>query len=687
MRRVGPPFLIPSLRVYSEGVPHPDDVSDVPAGGDEGNALTQLTQAQAEEIKALRARIVALEEEVQAGLEAEEMLKGVFAAVPAFVVRYGHDYRIKSISRLQPGFDRDGVVGTHFFDYVPPAHRAVAQAAIERAWQTGLPQHYEIEGAGPNGKPAFYESYVAPVRDRDGSLGIMLVAIDVTAQRAQSEALRQSESMLQLALESTGMGLWVQDLTTNQVTWNENAFRIFGRDRPLNAQEYMNSLVHPDDRPIVQREMAKPLVAGRFHTAPHRIVRPDGSVRWVATIRQVLCDEEGRPTNMIGGTQDITEQHEMELRARHAQRMEAVGQLTAGIAHNFNNMLAAIVPALDLMTPALPQTLSSIAEGAKESASRATSMVRQLMTFAGKRTVPARLTRTSEVVHRSLAMCQTLFEKNIVLQVIEHDDVGVFLGPSDLEQALINVFLNARDAVLASSRPQKIVTISTSRFVGQPSDGQRACLPEGSFAKIQIADNGTGMNPEVRARVFEPFFTTKEVGRGTGLGLAMVYAVVTQAGGCVLCHSDAGRGTEVVLYLPEAKAPVVAMPAAPTQLVVAPANRIVLVVEDEETVATATLAVLRKSGVQAHRAAGLVEALELARSQPDAHLVLLDRSMPGGPADKIVPDLRRLLPKARIVFFTGEDLSPEEAQQVDAVLLKPMSARELLAFVARVVPQ
>jgi CheY-like chemotaxis protein len=270
--------------------------------------------------------------------------------------------------------------------------------------------------------------------------------------------------------------------------------------------------------------------------------------------------------------------------------------------------------------------------------------------------------------------------------VNEHDDVSVFLGPSDLEQALINVLLNARDAVLASSRTEKVVTISTSRFVGRPSDGQRSCLNEGTFAKIEIADTGSGMTDAVRARVFEPFFTTKEVGCGTGLGLAMVYAVVTQAGGCALCHSHIGRGTQVVLYLPETKAAAVAVPSAPTTSELSLGKRLILVVEDEETVAEATLAVLRKSGMEAHRAAGLAEALELARSHPEAHLVLLDRSMPGGPADKIVGDLRRLLPKARIVFFTGEDLSPQEAQQVDAVLLKPMAARALLAFVTSIVP-
>ena len=222
--------------------------------------------------------------------------------------------------------------------------------------------------------------------------------------------------MLQLALESTGTGLWVQDLATDQVTWNDHAHRIFGCVRPLTAHEYTNTLVHPEDRPILQREMAKPLQAGRFQTAPHRIVRPDGSVRWVSTVRQVLSDAQGCPTHLIGGTQDVTEQHELEVRTRHAQRMEAVGQLTAGIAHNFNNMLAAIVPSLDLMAPALPADLLSLAEGAQEAAARATAMVRQLMTFAGKRTVPPRLTRVSEVVHRSLKICKTLFESTIELR-------------------------------------------------------------------------------------------------------------------------------------------------------------------------------------------------------------------------------------------------------------------------------
>ena len=237
----------------------------------------------------------------------------------------------------------------------------------------------------------------------------------------------------------------------------------------------------------------------------------------------------------------------------------------------------------------------------------------------------------------------------------------MFLGPSDLEQALINVLLNARDAVLASGRPERLVEVVIDRFSGQPSDGQRVCSHSGPYAKIEITDTGAGMTEEVRARVFEPFFTTKEVGRGTGLGLAMVYAVVTQAGGCVMCHSSPGKGASVLLYVPEALSTPSTLPAVAAPIAAPLSNKVVLIVEDEETVATATLTVLRNSGLQAHRAAGIAEALELAASHPEAHLVLLDRSMPGGPTDKIVGDLRRLLPHARIVFFNGPRPNPRRS--------------------------
>ncbi len=636
---------------------------------------------QAAEIDRLRARIAQLEEEVQAGREAEEMLRGVFATVPAIIVQYDRAGRIKSLSRMQPGFDRDKVIGTMFSDYVPANQVGVIKGAMDRAWKTGQPQHYEIQGDGPNGAPAYYQSYLAAVRDRDGVMGIMLVAIDVTAQRSQALALKQSESMLQLALEVTGMGLWVQDLATKEVTWNDNAHRIFGHARPLDAETYINTLAHPDDRALLQREYDKTLEAGRVYTPPHRIVRPDGSVRWVASVRQVVSDEHGRPTNLIGGTQDITEQYESELRQRHAQRMEAVGELTAGIAHNFNNMLAAIVPALDLMTPALPQGLAPLADGAMKAASRATAMVRQLMTFAGKRIVPAQPIKASEAVNRALAMCQTLFEQQIILKVHQHEDLTLFLGPSDLEQALVNVLLNARDALLDSPHPERRIDIHIGRFEGEPSDGYRVCGSRGVYGHIAISDTGMGMTEDVRVRVFEPFFTTKEVGRGTGLGLAMAYAVVNQAGGCVTCRSGPGRGTTFELFLPLSSALVAAEPTAvPLEVNPKNTNRIVLVVEDEDTVAAATVTVLRQNGLQVHHAKSLDEALRLAAAHPQTDLVMLDRSLPGGPADKIVADLRRLLPHARIAFFTGQDLSETEAHLVDAVLLKPLAASELLAY-------
>ncbi|MCG5055407.1 MAG: PAS domain S-box protein [Myxococcales bacterium] len=631
-----------------------------------------------ERIAQLEAQLHAAHQAREEATEAEELLKGLFAAVPAFIIRYDADYRLKAISRMQPGFDRAQVLGTNFFDYMPPEHHSVAREAVERCLATGEPQRYQVSGMGPHGQPADYESYVAPVKDADGSTGFVLVAIDVTSQNAQALALRKSESMLDLALEAAGVALWAVELRSQRVTWNDHAFQLFGHPEALLPGDYARLLVHPDDQASVLADMQRPLLPGRFAGPPHRIIRPDGELRWVSTIRDVLCDERGQPTHIIGGTMDVTQQHEREMRARGAQRMEAMGQLTAGIAHNFNNMLAAIVPALDLMRPVIPSDLDGIAAGAQKAAARATEMVRQLMTFAGKRNETPRAVSVALVVSRSLEICRNAFERHVSLSVEVLDDVDVFVAAADLEQAVVNLLINARDAVLASSRIDKRVLVRVRRVEATPTPDEPPSVS--LYACIEVEDNGVGMTPEVQAHIFEPFFTTKDVGRGTGLGLALAHAVVKQAGGCTGCRSAPGEGTQLSFYLPAVEATLhdgERMDRGDSA--VSLGIRDVLVVDDEDDVAAATAALLQRHGLRVWRASTLAQALDLARELPSIELVLLDRSMPGGPADLILPDLRKHLPRARVLFFTGQDLDADQAALVDGVVFKPVNDQALLA--------
>jgi PAS domain S-box-containing protein len=602
-------------------------------------------------------------------------LRTVLESVPAFVVWLDTERRILYINRLQPGFTLEQVIGRPVEDFIDRREHERLRQAIDAALRTNEPQTYTILGsADAAGATAHYQSRAVPVSYGDNQRGVCLIAVEVTEHVERAKALSESEEKLRLLVEATGIGLWSWDVKTDKVEWNSGMYKLMGTE-PMTPQQYLERAVHPEDRALMLTSLrGVPDCGGDYN--PHRIVRPDGSVRWVMPTGRTQRDEHGDPTRLLGGSLDITTQRQMEERLRAAQKIDAVGALTAGVAHNFNNMLAVIMPALDLLQRDATDAQKHLLLDAAHAARRASELVTQLMTFAGQRQEGERkLQDITPIVERAVSMCRRTFASQISLDVATIGVPGlVRCDAAALEQVIVNLLINARDAVLRAhgDSPRVRVEISETSAAG-PAAARDAAQPH---LRIAVTDEGIGMSKQVKEHLFEPFFTTKEAGRGTGLGLATSYGIIRDHGGFISFDSTEGKGTTASVYLPiEAEKPRAHEPH-PTESQDSRRGT-VLVIDDELAVRSVVEEVLRMCGHAALSAANASSVQQLFATGAKPDLILLDRSMPGFPVKAALAQLRAHAPQAPILFFTGQDVPDAERSLVEGVLYKPLSLSEL----------
>ena len=367
---------------------------------------------------------------------------------------------------------------------------------------------------------------------------------------------------------------------------------------------------------------------------------------------------------------------ERDEQLRQSQKMEAVGELAAGIAHNFNNMLQGIVGNVHLAQLEADEGLSSYLVPAQETAMRAADMVRQLMLFARKGLPQAQAPlELGEQLHETVEIARQTFDRRIRIVEEAQSDLVVRADAGQLQQLLMDLLLNARDALVGREDP--FIRISWSQVLA-PMEGSDSAVP---CACIEVEDNGVGIPADTRERIFEPFFTTKPVDQGTGLGLSTAYGIIQQHGGRIECDSEEGTGTIFAVVLPLVQAEV----SSESEALVAARGKnggTILVVDDEAVVRESTCKLLERNGYRAFAAEG-TQAVELAKRE-GVDLVLLDLSMPDISGTEVLAELRRSGVEAPVIFFTGYLTEADEYEGVASVLQKPFTVDELMNQVQQV---
>lgn len=604
-------------------------------------------------------------------------VREMLEAVPALVVRTNADLVIVEVGRAGSDWSRDTALGRSIFDIIPPPLVGVARRTVAAALDSGTSQRVLTQNDDV--------TWEVTVRLLPGG-DLLYIARDASREEAQAERLAHTQESLDIARVAGGVGLWSLDSRTGVVTWDDAMFEMTGVSAPLSMAQWLDYVPEGERAAVAAAQSAGPDASGRVAGATHRFVRPDGEVRWLSTTAHVRVRPDGS-SSLLGCSVDVTQQRLYEERLREAQRLEAVGQLAAGVAHNFNNLLAVILPALDELRLRADVDLKPSADDAREAALRAVELVRRLMTFAQRRPADRADTELARVVaQRAVQLCERIFgDLRIELRVDEAaSDSHVCANLAELEQVLVNLLLNARDAVHEARRETPHVSVEVSVVPAEASRPLPTPAADGHrLLRLRIEDNGAGMTPEVLRRLFEPFFTTKEPGRGTGLGAPTARVSVRRAGGDIECTSTPGVGTRVDVYLPEAPP---ANTSGPDAEAVRGAGREVLVIDDDAMVRRSVRRVLEASGFVAFEAASVREGCDAARAHPTVEVVLLDCTMPGGSGAPAVVQLRALLPGARVLIFTGGEVEDGVAGAADGVVHKPATIDALLAAVARPLP-
>ncbi|MFH1567996.1 MAG: ATP-binding protein, partial [Gemmatimonadota bacterium] len=382
--------------------------------------------------------------------------------------------------------------------------------------------------------------------------------------------------------------------------------------------------------------------------------------------------------------QDLRALAAKERQLQQSQKMEAVGQLTAGVAHNFNNMLQGVVGSLELALLDANAAVVPAIEAALQGTQRAAEVVQQLMAFSrGAQARPRRALNIADVIGDTEAICRRTFDRRIHLSVVRRAAPPVIGDPLLLQQVFLNLCLNARDAVSEYSQSLPSIRVSWQAVEVEAAHAPDYAGP-GPYVRVEVADNGRGMDEETQKRIFEPFYTTKPVDRGTGLGLSTAFGIVRDHGGWIECESQPGSGARFAVYLPVSSPG--GLPADPIQPAGASGGSdTILVVDDEDMVRDTARQMLELRGYQVLVAADGEEALEVHRRHRDRiALVLLDHSMPGLSGRQVLERLRERSPRVRVVIFTGFPADAADFAGADDLVRKPFTLDGLVSKVREV---
>ncbi len=752
---------------------------------------------------------------VEALQESEARWQSYVNNAPNIIFTLDKDYKITFRNYALPGYSLADVIGASIFNYLPDESREIARKTLDKVFESGEPQSYEILGYGMHGEPAWYATSVGSIKKDGKVFSLILVATDITDRKNAEEALRESEEWFRTLADSTATAIFIYQKEKFMYV-NKAGFDLSGYDKEKLLEKRFWDIVHPEFRDMIRQ---RGLARQRGESVPHRyefkIVRRDGSERWVDftagfitwkgtpaalgtasditerkkaeealgasevefrrlsqefhalldaipdnltllspdlkvlwankgaavglnkkpeemigascysfwynrkepckpcpvrksfstgepaietvssqdnriwELRTIPIMEAGRVVSVIEVGRDISEHRKLEAQYFQAQKMESIGTLAGGVAHDFNNILSAIIGyghvALMKMAGDDPQRPNI--ESMLEAADRAAHLTKDLLLFSRKQVSELKPVDLNKVVGQVEKFLKRVIGEDIACKkTLTGHPLTVFADSHQLEQVLMNLATNARDAMPKGG----MFTVTTEQIeLNEDFTAAHGYGKPGPYAMITVSDTGKGMDEETRKRIFEPFFTTKEVGKGTGLGLAVVYGIIKQHDGFINVYSEPGKGTAFRIYLPIIAA--VAMEETTAQKKEAPARgtETVLLAEDDEALRKLSRTVLTQYGYTVIEAVDGEDAVRKFRENKDRiQLLLFDLIMPKMNGKEACDEIRKIRPDMKVLFVSG--YAPDIVRQKAALekgahlVFKPISPMALLRKVRSV---
>jgi PAS domain S-box-containing protein len=518
---------------------------------------------------------------------------------------------------------------------------------------------HTVQGAGPfagatAGRTLFQVGcYLGAV----AVTGLALASAVWLERDRATRALQQSEERLRLALDAARMGIWFWSVEGNTLVWDESLRQLFdlAPDEKIASYEHLMERIHPEDRVRVAEAVSSAVENGGPLDCEFRVLLSDGRVRWIADQGKVGRDGSGRAVYMTGICLDVTDRRSGEERLRQAHRMESVGRLAGGVAHETNNQMSVILAASSFILERqdLSDEVKADVEYIRKAAERTSTVTAQLLAFSRRQIMRPEVLDLNTVVSGWEPVLRRIMGEDcaVVLRLAPMPGT-VKADRGQLEQVLLNLALNARDAMPRGGilTVETLATELTEAYAGVKPG---VVIRPGNYALLVVSDTGQGMSKEIQGHIFEPFFTTKAVGQGTGLGLSTVYGIVKQSDGYIWAYSEPGQGTVFKIYLP-LTAEVVRSAQATSPALATARGECILVVEDDAAVREVTRRALQGAGYRVLEAGDGRQALEvLSRANPPVSLVLTDVVMPGMSGRDLAARVAALFPGTPVLFTSG----------------------------------
>ncbi len=543
-------------------------------------------------------------------------------------------------------FDR----GLNILNMLVPEDRGRGKENIQRVLAGGKAQNSEYRLLRKDGSifPAIISS--SPIIRETAPVGVRGILIDITERKCTEEELRK----LSCAVEQSPVSVVITDRNGLIEYVNPRFTELTGYGLHEVVGENPRIFKSGQTSPEVYRELWGTITSGRQWKGELQNRKKNGDLHWEYASISPITDSSGQITHFIAIKEDVTERKRLEQQFFQAQKMEAVGRLAGGIAHDFNNLLTVIVGTSDLLLASLDGNDPMCAEliKIKNAGKRAANLTSQLLAFSRKQARAPRILDLNASVTEVAKMLGRLMGEDIeVVLQLSPDTACVFADPGQLDQIIMNLAVNARDAMSSGGT----LLLETANVVLDEAYARNhVAIRPGRYSMLAISDTGCGMSPEIQAHLFEPFFTTKEKGKGTGLGLSTVYGIVKQNDAYIWVYSEPNRGTTFKIYLPAVESPADADIFPRDESAALSGSETVLVVEDDPDLRALACRILRRYGYAVLEAQSAAEA-EMICSQFDdsIHLLLADAVMPGESGIQLAQHLAKARPRMKVLYTSG----------------------------------
>ncbi len=553
------------------------------------------------------------------------------------------------------GYTKEEIIGLPIFDVYHPDCMEDVKKTFRLFVQTGKVHDAELVLQRKDGSKIDVSLNVSAVYDEQGQVLYGRSTFrDITERKKAEEALLKQQYFLQKAQEIGQMGFWELDIKKNELVWTDENCRIFGL--PIGTEltyETFLHYVHPDDREHVDTEW-KAALNKKPYDIEHRLL-VDGKVKWVREKAELEFNEKDECISATGFTQDITERRSTEEQLLQAQKMEAVGTLAGGVAHDYNNILTIIIgnASLALMEVGKDSPLQNKIEEIITAGERAASLTSQLLAFSRKQVIQPKILDLNELLTNIEKMLGRLIEEDIELLMIPETALWrVEVDPGQMEQVIMNMVVNAKDAMPMGGK----LTIETANVDLDESYFREHGIEEqsGTYVVMAVSDTGTGMDEETQSHVFDPFFTTKDVGKGTGLGLSTVYGIVKQNKGFVWVYSEPEQGSTFKVYLPKVEGDAVLEERERTSVGEVDGSETVLIVEDDDSLRNLARKTLRNYGYKVLEAENGKDALRISKEhERPIDLMITDVVMPKMSGKETAERMQSLYPQMKVIYMSG----------------------------------